>query len=81
MEKVELTLGERRVRTTFNPGNNDKVQNFKERFAHLINDVEDIRKTATSEDPNVNQDIQRLCSMAQTDLEKACMITVKALTA
>lgn len=66
------TLGESRIRTTFNPGNNDKVQNFKERFAHLLNDIND--------EPASTPEEGRLKSLALTALEESAMWTVKLLT-
>ena len=68
------TIGESRVRTSFNPGNNDKVQNIKERFAHLINDLENERDDEPRSEKN------RCISLAQTELETACMYAVKAVT-
>lgn len=78
-DKVK-TIGEQRVRTDFNPGNNDKVQNLKEKFAHLINDVEDLKKYHEP-DHAVDPEKMRLIAIAQTSLEEACMWAVKAATA
>ena len=70
----ELTLGEKRVRTEFNPGNNDKVQNLKEKFAHLINEID-----ALPSPPNPSE-AGRLKSLAMTALEESAMWAVKAAT-
>lgn len=65
----EPTLGELRVRTTFNPDNNSDVDLIKQKTAELINLVENL-KTAD----------RRLVALAQTDYEKAAMWAVKAAT-
>lgn len=70
-----LTLGEKRVRTTFNPGNNDKVQNLKEKFAHLINKVDSLRG-----DGMIEGEMARLISLSVTELETSCMYAIKAAT-
>ena len=64
------TLGERRVRTTFNPDKNEIVDQIKQKTADLINLVEQIK----------GQDA-RLASLAQTSYEEAAMWAVKAATA
>ena len=79
-DSKEKTLGERRVRTDFNPGNNDKVQNLKEKFAHLINDVEKL-KEFHEPDHQVDPEKMRLIALAQTAIEEASMWAVKAATA
>lgn len=68
-ESVELTVGEKRVRSAFNPSNNDLINQLKSKHAELINMCEDLK----SLDP-------RLASLAQTALEEACMWAVKAAT-
>jgi hypothetical protein len=79
---MSKTIGEKRVRTDFNPGNNDTVQNLKEKFAHLINDVEELKSfKVPGPGPTTDGEKLRLISLAQTALEEACMWTVKAATA
>lgn len=65
----ELTLGEIRVRATFNPNDNPDVTNIKTKVAELI----DFCETLKARDP-------RLASLAQTSLEEAAMWAVKAAT-
>lgn len=71
--KKELTLGEKRVRTEFNPGNNDRVQNLKKKFAHLINEINELPAPADT-------DAGRLKSLSMTALEESAMWAVKAAT-
>lgn len=71
----EKTLGEIRVRTEFNPGNNDKVSQIKQKSAELINLVESLRTETGPSDKN------RLISVAETSIEEAAMWAVKAATA
>ena len=66
----ELTIGEARVRTTFNPSANEIVDQLKQKSAELINMCEDLK----AKDP-------RLASIAQTSFEEAAMWAVKAATA
>lgn len=64
------TVGEQRVRTTFNPSANSDVDIIKQKSAELINLCEVLK----SKDP-------RLASIAQTSYEEAAMWAVKAETA
>jgi len=64
------TLGESRVRTTFNPSQQSDVDTIKQMSAQLI----DICETLKSKDP-------RLAALAQTAFEEAAMWAVKAATA
>lgn len=65
-----VTIGEQRVRTTFNPANNSTVEHIKQMSAVLINMCEELK----SKDA-------RLASLAQTGFEEAAMWAVKAATA
>ncbi len=67
------TIGEKRIRTDVNPGNNEKVQNLKEKFAYLMNDINDLSSD--------NSEFGRLKATALTELENAAMWAVKAATA
>jgi hypothetical protein len=69
-EQQTLTLGEQRVRTTFNPSNNSRVDIIKQKAAELINLCEELKPL----DP-------RLASLAQTAFEDGAMWAVKAATA
>lgn len=70
MEQAEITIGEKRVRTEFNPSNDDIVSQIKQKSAELINICESLKE----KDP-------RLSSIAQTSYEEAAMWAVKAATA
>lgn len=66
----EQTLGQKRVRTSFNPSTENMVDVIKQKTAELIDLCEEIR----DKDP-------RLVSLAQTHYEDAAMWAVKAATA
>ena len=66
----EQTVGEARVRTSFNPDANEVVDQIKQKSAELINMCEALKE----KDP-------RLASLAQTSYEEAAMWAVKAATA
>lgn len=66
----ELSLGEKRVRTEFNPTVNDEVAMIKMKTAELINMCESLRVKNS-----------RLADLAQTAYEEAAMWAVKAATA
>lgn len=66
----QLTIGEQRVRTQFNPSADSMVDQIKQKTAELINICEGLK----SKDP-------RLASLAQTEYESAAMWAVKAATA
>lgn len=69
-EETKQTVGEQRVRTTFNPSQDDTVSQIKQKSAELINLCEELK----SKDG-------RLASLAQTAYEEAAMWAVKAATA
>ncbi len=64
------SLGEKRIRTRFNPSQSDDVAQIKQKTAELINLCENF-KTKDA----------RLASLAQTAYEEAAMWAVKAATA
>jgi hypothetical protein len=66
----EQTVGEQRVRITFNPVASSDVDVIKNKSAELI----DLCGTLKPKDP-------RLASLAQTSYEEAAMWAVKAATA
>jgi hypothetical protein len=72
----ELTIGERRVRTTFNPSANSAVDEIKQKTAELINMVDEISRR-----DGADGEVKRLCALAQTHYEDAAMWAVKAATA
>ena len=74
-EKQELTFGQKAVGITFNPSNNDSVNRMKQRYADIIDDLNDMRN-----DPLTSAGVKRHCSQAITEAETAQMRAVKALT-
>lgn len=71
----ELTYGERAVGLTFNPSNDPNVQKTKEHYAFVI-DLMDVIRSA----PATSPEKKRLCSIAITEAQAACMWAVKAIT-
>jgi hypothetical protein len=65
-----MTIGEDRVRTSFNPAKDTLVDQIKQRSAVLIDTCELLKER----DP-------RLAALAQTAYEEAAMWAVKAATA
>ena len=70
-----MTIGEARVRTSFNPSNNSQVDQIKQKSAELINICEDMRQVAKSGEQ------ARCIALAMTAYEEAAMWAVKAATA
>ncbi len=70
------TLGEQRVRITFNPGQDPIVEQIKKQAAALIDLMQTLREPETTPGETV-----RLISLAQTAIEEAAMWGVKAATA
>lgn len=64
------TVGEKRVRTEFNPSKDGVVDQIKQKSAELINLCEGLKEKDG-----------RLASLAQTTYEEAAMWAVKAATA
>lgn len=69
-DKKIQTVGEQRVRTSFNPSQTDVVAQIKQKSAELINLCEELKAKDG-----------RLASLAQTSYEEAAMWAVKAATA
>lgn len=67
--KDDLTVGEQRVRTKFNPSNGSVVDIIKQKTAELIDLCEQLKPLDG-----------RLASLAQTSYEEAAMWAVKAST-
>ena len=76
-EKKELTIGEKRVRTEFNPSGVGNVNFIKENSAKLINFCEDMKP---KEGEKVEPEKLRLIALAQIAYEEAAMWAVKAAT-
>lgn len=73
-----MTLGEERVRISFNPAANADVEDIKRRAADCIDWCEGRKQR----DPGTvgNPEVNRLLSLAQTHFEDAAMWAVKAAT-
>lgn len=69
-----MSLGEDRVRTKFNPSNEDMVDQLKQATAHLI----DLCVQAAGD--GVEPEVNRLWSLAMTKYEEAAMWATKACT-
>ncbi len=82
------TLGEKRVRISFNPSENDTVSQIKQKSAELINMLEAVKNDEVSKTyektPETLQAVSgeklRLIALAQTAFEEAAMWGVKAVT-
>jgi hypothetical protein len=75
--QMSLSLGEQRVRTTFNPSTKNLVDEIKQKSADLINLIETIPGELTHAEPEQI----RLMRLAQTAYEEGAMWAVKAATA
>lgn len=71
------TLGQKRVKADFNPAKNDTVDQIKNKSAELIDLLQSMRPVGTQAE-KVSGEKQRLISIAQTEIETACMYAVKA---
>ena len=72
-EIQEQTIGEKRVRTSFNVSNDNFVHRIKNETASLINQIDSLKDSSEPEKI-------RLISLAQTAYEEAAMWAVKAAT-
>lgn len=70
--KQNITLGEKRVQRNFNPTANPVVENLKQKYADLIDTLEDMKADGKE---------ARCISIAQTELETSCMYAVKSIFA
>lgn len=86
-ETKTQSVGEQRVRTTFNPSQDDTVSQIKQKSAELINLCEElkiskVKSAEVSLEEQLNKgEFLRLVSLAQTAYEEAAMWAVKAATA
>ncbi|WP_455432034.1 Acb2/Tad1 domain-containing protein [Tellurirhabdus bombi] len=72
------SLGESRVRTSFNPSQNDTVSTIKQDSAALINKINELPvPEKCTQNPG---EFLRLKSLALTAIEEAAMWAVKAAT-
>jgi len=82
------TLGERRVRASFNPSGNDMVSQIKQKTAELIDLLQVVRNDEVSKtydkSPEAKNELSgeklRLIALAQTAYEESAMWAVKAVT-
>jgi hypothetical protein len=74
-----MTLGNDRVRTTFNPSKDNAVDEIKHKTAELIDICEELKLVAQKIGPPQSETI-RLLVLAQTAYEEAAMWAVKAAT-
>lgn len=72
-----MSKGEYRVGITFNPSNDDTVEEIKLRAADLIDLIEGIPQHYFLD---VDAEVMRLKALAQTAVEEAAMWAVKAAT-
>jgi len=75
-----MSVGEARVRVSFNPSQSGVVNDIKSAAAALIDNCEAMKK-APEGAPAVSGEKARCCVLAQTAYEEACMWHVKAATA
>ena len=69
---MSQTLGQKRVKAEFNPSKTDLVDQIRNKSAQLIDLLEVLRTE------NSTGEKHRLISIAQTEVETACMYGVKA---
>lgn len=79
MNDVMETIGQKRIRVTFNPGQDQTVVDIKQATADLIDRLDDLRN-AEAIKQNVSGEKLRLIALAQTSYEEAAMWAVKAVT-
>ena len=74
------TLGQQRVKAEFNPSKDDIVSKIKDKSAELIDLLETLRDVTEGGSIKLAPpQRQRVISIAQTDVETACMYGVKAV--
>lgn len=78
---MEKTLGEKMVRTSFNPSDDSKVQHIKEMAAEFINYVNDRLSSTEVKDPENAEQFFNQKQKAIDAIELAAMYAVKAATA
>lgn len=76
--QVQLSLGESRVRTQFNPSLEGLVDQIKQKTAELINLVNSIHNA--NYDPLQNAEMARIRALAMTEYESAAHWAVKTAT-
>lgn len=79
MGKVIRTLGEKRVRTGFNPSNENYVDELKHQAAKFIDAINEAAPNPEFTDETVRE-WMRLKALAMTAAEEAALWAVKAAT-
>ena len=76
MENVqrEMTFGEKACGVSFNPGGHKDVEKIKQKFADIVDCLQDYRNNAS------NPEVARMLSVAITEAQTAQMWAVKAVT-
>ena len=74
---MEKTLGQKRVKAEFNPEKNELVDVIKNKSAELIDLLQSMRPVGSIGE-KIGTEKNRLISIAQTEIETACMYGVKA---
>lgn len=77
MSEKEKSLGEKRIRTEFNPSKAGNVEFLMQQSAEIIDVLEAYKTDPRNE---VDGEKARLIAMAQTKYEEAAMWGVKAVT-
>ncbi len=72
-----MSLGQRRIRVTFNPDQNPQVAELKNLAALFIDKLEAMKVTP----PTLGNERNRVLAIAQTEIETAAMYAVKGATA
>lgn len=80
MQDRNLSLGEKRIRTTFNPSDDSTVQHLKERGAETINYINTHIFGNTNHTLDEMSEITRLKVIAMQRIEEGIMFAVKAAT-
>ena len=85
MDKQQQTEGQKRVRVSFNPNALKRVDDFKQKMASAIDDLNEVAKQV-AESPNTliegvdKGDFMREIATAKTQIQIASMCAVGALT-
>lgn len=77
MSEKTQTLGEKRLRTEFNPSKEGNVDFIKQSTAKIIDVLEDYKNDPRNE---IDAESYRLIATAQTHFENAALWGIKAVT-
>lgn len=75
----ELSFGEKACGVSFNPGGDLTVGVIKEKFAEVVDLLNDLRQQS-KENSTADVEVRRMLSIAITDAQTAQMWAVKAVT-